>query len=201
MQHDSNGVKCFTAKSQSGYPGSFPVGFLKWVRSQGWWGEDRIYLCSGGVIDEDAVKVDVQKEIDLEKLDGRSGKHPTVQRSRVVKTTATLIADASETGLPSESFDWVMIDPPYSKVLAHGLYGTEEYYHGIAKFLKEGLRLVRPGGYVLTLTYEIPPAVKTADIVASWGIYQVPTVRSLTGLFVYKKHGKRRMQGLERWMK
>jgi len=197
---ESEGIKTFSAKSGSGYPGSFPVGFLKWVQSLGYWGEDRIYLCCGGVIDPEADRVDIQTELDLEKLDGRRGKHPTINRTRTVKTTANIIADARNTGLASESYDWVMIDPPYSKILAHGLYGTEEVYSGIYKFIEEGMRLLRPGGYLCTLTYEIPRIHPEADLVARWGVYQIPTVRSISAFFVFKKHGERRKQGLERWM-
>jgi len=200
MEYPDNGVKAFTARSESGYPGSFPVGFLPWIRQKGWWGDKRIYLCAGGVVDEEADKVDIQQEIDLDKLDGRRGKHPTIHRTRVMKTTANIIQDARHTNLPDASYDWVMIDPPYSRELAHGLYGTEDVYSGIDKFLKEGIRLCRPGGYVLTLTYEIPTHLQEADIIACYGIFQIPTVRSMSGLFVYKKHGERRAQGLEKWL-
>ena len=199
MTFDSTGTKAFTAESESGYPGSFPKGFLRWVREQGWWGEKRIYLCAGGVIDDAADKVDIQKEIDLSKLSGRKGKHPTLRRTRIVKTTANIIADARDTGLAASSYDWVMIDPPYDATLAKNLYGTEEVFSGINAFIKEGLRLCKPGGYVLSFTYAIPRYVEGAEIVGVWGIYQIPAVRHMTALFVYKKDGERRAQFLEKW--
>ena len=37
---------------------------------------------------------------------------------RVTKTNANYYADARDTGLESESFDWVGIAPPYTKELA-----------------------------------------------------------------------------------
>ena len=197
---ESEGIKVFSAKSGTGYPGSFPVGFLKWVQKLGYWGEDRLYLCAGAVKDEDADKVDIQNEIDLEKLDGRRGKHPTINRTRTVSTTANIIADARNTGLEDESYDWVMIDPPYSSELARRMYGTEDVYSGITAFQNEGMRLLRPGGYLCTLTYEIPRIPTEAKLVSRWGVYQIPTVRYLSAFFVFQKHGIRRKQGLERWM-
>lgn len=199
VEFESTGTKAFSAESESGYPGSFPKGFLKWIREQGWWGEKRIYLCAGGVIDDAADKVDIQPSLDLEKLDERRGKHPTIRRSRTIDTTANILADARETGLPDESYDWVMIDPPYTEEYAKNMYGTENVYSGINKFLDEGIRLCKPGGYILTFTYAIPRYAPGADIVACWGIYQIPAVRYMTALFVYRKEGERRAQFLEKW--
>ena len=197
MDGISRGTKAFTQRSESGYPGSFPVGFLRWVQER-WWGDRRIYLCSGGVIDEAADKVDIQHEIDDDVL-GRRGLNATTKRSRTLKTTANIIADARETGLPDSSYDWVMIDPPYSKSLAHDLYGTEEVFSRIEDFVNEGARICNPGGYVCVLSYDIPMKPKGFDLVACWGIYQIPSVRYMTGFHVFQKWGERRAQGLGRF--
>ena len=198
----SRGTKCFTARSASGYPGSYPIGFLEWVREMGWWGDQRIHLCAGavGLIDPDSDRVDIQEEIDeeiREKWGKRTGQGATRRRT---KTTANIIADARDTGLQSESYDWVGIDPPYSEHLADSLYGTKEVYSGIDAFAKEGWRLLRPGGYLMTFAY-LPSATPApnAELVACWGIYQIPNVRNLTCLNVWKKPGDLGPQGLERW--
>lgn len=185
--------------SESGYPGSYPVGFLNWVRSQGWWGENRCHLCAGNVQDDDSVRVDIQKEIAEEKRQTWGKRTGQGASRRVTKTNATLIADARDTGLPAESFDWVGIDPPYSRHLAETLYGTEDVYSGMAAFVKEAWRLVKPGGMIMTFAYEPPPRPGVdAELIACWGIYQIPNVRNMTCLQVWKKPGHI-VKGLERW--
>ena len=187
----SRGTKAFSAATESRYPGSFPLGLLDWIRDMGWWGERRIHLCAGGVIDPPADKVDYRPELP-EELSG-------VGR-RTTKSTANIIADARETGLPSESYDWAMVDPPYSSDLAESLYDSKEMFSGIDKFAKEAYRLIKPGGYCITFSYAVPnrPA-KDAEMVAMWGIYQIPIVRHMTCLCVFKKPGFRYEMGLRRW--
>ena len=199
----SRGTKCFSAQSATGYPGSYPVGFLEWVKEMGWWGEKRIHLCAGGVgiIDPNSDRVDVQEELPDKLLTKKKrGKMGNV--ARLSKTTANLIADARDTGFPGESYDWVGIDPPYSKDLAEKLYGTEEHYSGIDKFAKEGYRLLRPGGYLMTFTYAVSGRPgPDANLIACWGIYQIPNVRNLTCMNVWKKPGELENMGLKKWLK
>ena len=197
----SRGPKCFSAMSATGYPGSYPVGFLEWVKENGWWGEKRIHLCAGGVgvIDPDSDRVDVQEEIDPDIVGswGKSGGKGHGRRR--TKTTANIIADARKTGLPDESYDWVGIDPPYSEALAESLYGTKEHYAGIDAFAREGWRLLRPGGYLMTFTYAVGGRPSSdADLIACWGIYQIPNVRNLTCMNGWKKRGELGPQGLQR---
>ena len=157
----------------------------------GWWGEERCHLCAGNVQDLDSIRVDIQREIDpeiREKWGKRTGQGTG---RRVTKTNANHFADARDTGLESESFDWVGIDPPYSKDLAAKLYGTRQHYSGIDKFLQEGFRLVRPGGLVMTFSYAISNRPSPdADLLACWGIYQIPNVRHMTSINVWRKRGK-----------
>ncbi len=176
------------------------MGFLKWLQARGWWGEERIHLCAGGVQDLDSVRVDIQNEIPLELRESWGKRTGQGHGRRLVKTNANLLADARDTGLDPESFDWVGIDPPYSKDLAKKLYGTEYFYSGIDAFLKEGWRLVRPGGYVMTFCYEISkmPSID-AKHVACWGIYQIPAVRYMTCMNVWQKQGHL-VQGLDKWV-
>jgi hypothetical protein len=132
----------------NGYPGGFPTGFLKWVRGK-WWGEERCYLCSGQVNDEYATRVDLNPDVN-----------------------PTHLEDARNTSLPDESFDWVMIDPPYSEELAESLYGLGKFFSSINKFTKEAERICRPQGLILTLSYEVPKRVKNCDLIACVGVYQ-----------------------------
>jgi len=157
-------TKCFGVNGLSLCKGSFPKGFLEWIKQQGWWGQARCYLCSGLVEDKEAFTVDVRADVNPK-----------------------LIADASNTGLPSESFDWIMIDPPYTKLLAKEYYGTEKDYHGINAFTKEAERLCKPGGLILTLTYEIPKRIPNCEFIAVIGVYTVPFTGYMRCFTVSKK--------------
>ena len=158
-------TKCFGAWSgRNPYSGSFPAGFLKWVKEMGWWGEKRCYLCAGMVDDKESVRVDIQSEC-----------------------KPTHCEDARHTSLPNKEFDWIMIDPPYTKELAKKLYGTEKYYAGINAFTKEASRICKKGGFIITLSYEIPKRLPDCDFVAVCGVYQVPAVSHMRCFTVSKK--------------
>lgn len=87
-------TKCFSPSVENGYPGGFPLGFLKWIKERGWWGQARAYLCSGniGLKDKEAVTVDL---------------NPKVKPS--------CLEDARKTSLPDNIFDLVIVDPPYTR--------------------------------------------------------------------------------------
>lgn len=76
----SRGTKCLGAYKGVQCKGAYPSGYLKWLQKMGWWGEKRIHLCSGSVKDEGSFKVDIRPE-----------------------TNPDLVADARNTGLPSDS--------------------------------------------------------------------------------------------------
>jgi len=160
-------TKCFGASTQKNgqdFIGAFPNGFLKWLRDNGWWGQDRVYLCAGVVRDESAIRVDIRPEMN-----------------------PTHCEDARKTSLPDESADIVILDPPYSEDLADRLYGTKEHYAGINAFTKEAARIVRPGGLVITLTYEIPKRIKGCDFIAVCGVYSVPATSYMRCFTVSEK--------------
>ena len=144
-------TKCFGVNGKGLCKGSFPRGFLSWVKEQDWWGEKRVYLCAGAVDDSTAIRVDVRLEVN-----------------------PTLLEDARKTSIETESADWVFIDPPYTKDLARELYSTEDFYGGVNAFTKEAERICSPGGLILTLTYEIPKRIKNCSFLAVCGIYTVP---------------------------
>jgi hypothetical protein len=157
-------TKCFGAETTSDCKGAFPRGFMKWVKEKGWWGEARAYLCSGGVDDPMALRVDVRPEM-----------------------RPTHLEDARKTTIPPESCDWVMLDPPYSRALAESLYGTQEHYAGINAFLKEAVRICKPKGLVLTLSYEIPKRLPNCEFVAVCGVYSIPATSYMRCFTVSRK--------------
>jgi hypothetical protein len=154
----SRGTKCFGAWNDQRLDGSnkcrgsFPRGFINWLKQMGWHKGKVCHLCSGGVNDEGSFKVDIRPEMKPD-----------------------LVADATDTKLPSESFDVVVLDPPYSLELAKKLYGTESYFKGIDAFTKEASRICKKGGLIITLTYQVPKRVKDCDFIAVWGIYTIPS--------------------------
>lgn len=159
----SRGTKCFSAFHGTDTQGAFPKGFLDWVKKMGWINGNICHLCSGRVTGE-GFRVDIRPEM-----------------------SPDLIADARNTGLPDENFTSVVIDPPYSEDLAHKLYGTREHYASINQFVKEGVRLIKEGGTVVTLSYEIPKIPKTCELVAVWGIYTVPHTAFMRCFAVFRK--------------
>ena len=157
-------TKCFGAKGQNKYLGAFPSGFMNWIKKMGWFGEKRCYLCSGKVDDSKAIRVDIKKECN-----------------------PTHLEDARKTSLPDNSFDVVIIDPPYSLKLSEELYGTEKYYSGINTFTKEAVRICKLNGLIITLSYEIPKRLRGCDFIAVCGIYQIPAMSYMRCLTVSRK--------------
>jgi hypothetical protein len=155
-------TKCFSPRN-NGYPGGFPLGFLKWCREQGWWGEKRCYLCAGGVVDEMAVRVDIRPQ-----------------------TNPTHCEDARHTSLPDAAFDCVIIDPPYSKELAERLYDTAAVFSSVNAFAKEARRIAAPGALIVTLSYEVPKRIRGCNLVACCGVYQTISVAHMRCLSVWR---------------
>lgn len=125
------------ARTKSHYYGSYPEGFM-W-RAKGFLPGEICHLCSGKV--KDGFTVDLNPDVEPD-----------------------LVADARKTGMPSESFDAVLIDPPYTPEDA-ATYGYA--YPEPKALLAEAWRLVRPGGRVGILHYIIPrPPTKNARLLA-----------------------------------
>ncbi len=182
----SRGTKCFSPMN-NGYPGGYPVGYLDWCRNNGWWGDKRLHVPCGMVDDTDSIRIDVKHE----------------------GTNATHVFDArdekmwrifGDPGSPKITFNCIMIDPPYTKILAKDLYDTEDYFSSINKFIKPALNYLEEGGLIVTLSYEVPKRPKDCDLLASWGIYQAMSVSHMRCFNVWKKPGDRSPQGLERFL-
>lgn len=160
----SRGTKPFGAGT-NGFGGGFPRQFLPWVRKMGWLTESNnvCWLCSGGV-KEAGFKVDIRAE-----------------------TKPDLVSDATKTNLPPNKFDYTVIDPPYSRELAKKLYGTEDFYSSINVFLDEAVRITAPGGNIITLSYECPKIPEGCDLLAVWGVYQIPLLSFMRCFCVFRK--------------
>lgn len=128
------------ARSKTHYYGGYPEGFL-W-RARVLVPGRIVHLCGGTV-----QPTEQDFTVDL---------NPDLRPS--------LVADARDTGLPDDSFDGCLIDPPYTPDDA-AKYGCE--YPQPADLVREGYRLVRPGGRVGLLHYVVPrPPAKDAKLVA-----------------------------------
>ena len=164
-------TKCFGAwshqKNGEHYNGAFPNGFMAWLKKMGWIGEKRCYLCAGMVDDAEAVRVDIRPEC-----------------------RPTHCEDARHTSLPSNEFDTVILDPPYSLELAKSLYGTEKFFAGIDGFTKEAARICKAGGVIITLTYQVPKRLHDAEFIAVCGIYTIPSTSYMRCLTVSRKLAK-----------
>jgi SAM-dependent methyltransferase len=143
------------------YPGAFPNGFLERLRETPWWGEQRLHLCSGTV--KDGVTIDI---------------NPNVE--------PTIIADLNDgIPLPSSSFDFVLIDPPYAEEKARGLYSVPLL--SVPKLLKETGRVIKPGGFVALLDLRVWVPPKSLRWEALIAVYTAnPGVKPLRALSVFQ---------------
>lgn len=157
-------TKCFSPRT-NGYPGGFPVGFIKYLKANSWWGDQRTYLCAGQVDDPGANRVDIKEE-----------------------TGPTHLEDGRETSIADNSQDIVIIDPPYTKELAKSMYGTEKVYASINQFTKEANRICKIGGLIVTLSYEVPKRIENCHFIAVVGVYQAMSVAHMRCLAVAKKY-------------
>jgi len=127
--------------------GWYPLRFLG--RAYEWLGVTNpdlvLHLCAGSM--QRGITVDIRPEM-----------NPDV------------VCDARATPFDDESFDWIMIDPPYSEEYARNLYGTEKHYPKPGQLMREASRLLRPGGMVGLLHFQVPMVRKPLKIVEVRGI-------------------------------
>jgi hypothetical protein len=126
--------------------GGYPKGFLaKAFETLGADPDKVLHLCSGSV--RGGYTVDIRPEMKPD-----------------------IIADCRNTPFPDESWEWIMCDPPYSEEYAKNLYGTEKDYPKPGQILKEACRLLKVGGRVGILHFQVPMSHKPLRLVGVWGI-------------------------------
>lgn len=109
------------------YYGAYPSGFLP--RALDLVGNNNVcHLCSGTI--KHGVTVDINPELEPD-----------------------IVADARNTPFEADTFDAVLIDPPYSITDAQK-YGTN--YPTMKSLLEEACRIVKPGGKVGFLHLLVP---------------------------------------------
>lgn len=131
------------------YPdgGGYPIGFLE--RAYTTLGVTDpsavLHLCSGSL--RIGVTVDIRPEMQPQ-----------------------IVADCRAVPLPDESFDWIMADPPYSEEYAQNLYGTASDYPKPGQILREASRLLRPGGTVGLLHFQVGMSRPPLKLVKVYGV-------------------------------
>ena len=137
------------AKHFADFPdgGGYPRGFIEWAcELMGCQDPDAIlHLCSGSVAT--GTRVDVRAEMKPD-----------------------IVADCRSVPLPDESFDFILADPPYSEEYAANLYGTKQHYPKPGQIMREASRLLRPGGKVGLLHFQVPMIRKPLRIVGVYGV-------------------------------
>ena len=132
--------------------GGYPLGFVEWAYSEIARISGRavdsaavVHLCSGSM--RTGIRVDIRPEME-----------------------PTIVADCREVPLPDESADVILADPPYSEDYATNLYGTGKAYPKPGEIIREVTRLLRPGGYVGLLHFQVPIIKYPLEMVAVYGI-------------------------------
>lgn len=127
--------------------GGYPTGFIEWACVQmGCPDPARIlHLCSGSVVT--GTRVDVRAEMNPD-----------------------IVADCRNVPLPDSSQDFILADPPYSVEYAANLYGTEDHYPLPGQIMREACRLLKPGGKVGLLHFQVPMIRKPLGIVGVFGV-------------------------------
>lgn len=127
--------------------GGYPKGFLRrafdllQVENP----EEVLHLCSGSV--RSGITVDIRPE-----------------------TRPKIVADARQAPFADESFRAILIDPPYNEDYAKNLYGTGKDYPRPGHLLREAARLLKVGGRVGLLHFQVPMIRRPLKIVGVWGI-------------------------------
>jgi SAM-dependent methyltransferase len=131
--------------------GGYPLRFLK--RAYALLGvtdpDAVLHICSGSMMR--GVRVDVRRSV-----------------------APSVVADGRSLPFRDESFQWAMIDPPYSQDYATNLYGTGERYPSPASLLVEVARVLKPGGRVGFLHFQVPMFRKPLELRCVMGVTQGP---------------------------
>jgi SAM-dependent methyltransferase len=179
----------------NGYPGAFPRGLIKRIKANGWWGQDRLWMFSGSFQDVGGTMVDARSGRVCSKCRNVevACKCPDGPALSKVEVRPTFVADCEDLPCEDESFDFVMLDPPYSEAEAADLYDMP--YCNIPKVVNEAARVCAPGGRVLMLHRLIPWAgpwenehKKRLVPEAVIGVYTIAGYTNIRCLSVWRKN-------------
>jgi len=152
----------------NGYPGAFPNGLINKIKRR-WWGRKRLWLFSGSFKDSEGTIIDIN-----------------------ANTKPNIIANCELLPLKTESFDFIMLDPPYSEEEAKRLYNLP--YINLLKVMNEAARVCSPSGHVLLLHRMIPfhhpesnTHKKRLKVVATVGVYTIGGWTNMRALTVWRK--------------
>lgn len=158
------------ARNLPGCPGRFPQGFMPRVMER--WGKgktSKLMLFSGTFHEPGWITVDIRPEMQ-----------------------PTYVANCEALPFGDESYDLIVLDPPYSKDEARDLYGLPYVRMGTA--LNEAARVLAPGGHMCLLHRTIydrwggaSEHFRRLQIVGIVGVFHASCQSSLRALTVWRK--------------
>jgi len=104
----------------------------------------------------------------------------------------TVVCNCELLPFADESFDFVMLDPPYSEEEAQRLYGLP--YINIVKVLNEAARVCQSGGHVILL-HRLLPLVhpeetlhkKRLQLIGVVGVFTIAGYSNMRALTIWRK--------------
>ena len=104
------------------------------------------------------------------------------------QTTPKVAADGTALPFADASFRWVMCDPPYSEQYAENLYDSRSKYPKPSALLAEASRVLKPGGRVGLLHFQVPMFRPPLSLVGVWGV-STGTGYAIRAWSVFEKRG------------
>lgn len=126
--------------------GGYPNGFVEWaLETMGCDDPAKVlHVCAGSV--QTGITVDIRPE-----------KKPTV------------VADGRHLPFADDSFDFILLDPPYAESYAEMLYGTGKVYPKPTELVMEAARVAKLGGKIGLLHFVVPYTRRPVKIRGVWG--------------------------------